>query len=58
VLADLHDYVLFLKHNLNARAIGSLKSEATSIETDVDRLVRDIQKSINAAEIFLKEFES
>lgn len=58
VLADLRDYVLFLKHNLNAQAIGSLKSEVTSIETDVDRLVRDIQDSINAADTFLKEFES
>lgn len=57
VLADLRDYVLFLKHNLNARAIGSLRSEVTSIEMDVDRLVRDIQKSINAADTFLKEFE-
>jgi DNA-binding transcriptional regulator PaaX len=57
VLVNLRDYVLFLKHNLNAQAIGSLKSEVVSIETDVDRLVRDIQKSINAADEFLKEFE-
>lgn len=57
VLANLRDYVLFLKHNLNAQAIGSLKSEVNNIETDVDRLVRDIQKSINAADAFLKEFE-
>jgi hypothetical protein len=57
VLVNLRDYVLFLKHNLNAQAIGSLKSEAASIETDVDRLVRDIKKSINAADEFLKEFE-
>ena len=57
VLANLRDYVLFLKHNLNAQAIGSLKSEVSNIETDVGRLVRDIQKSINAADVFLKEFE-
>lgn len=57
VLANLRDYILFLKHNLNAQAIGSLKSEVSSIETDVDRLIRDIQKSINAADAFLKEFE-
>jgi len=58
VLNNLRDYVLFLKHNLNAQAIGSLKSEVTSIETDVDQLIRDIQKSINEADAFLKEFEA
>jgi hypothetical protein len=58
VLADLRDYVLFLKHNLNAQAIGSLKSEVVSIETDVNRLVRDIQESIKVADTFLEAFES
>lgn len=57
VLSNLKDYVLYLKHNLNAQAIGSLKGEASSIETDVNRLVRDIQRSIQAADAFLKEFE-
>lgn len=57
VLTNLNDYVLYLKHNLNAQAIGSLKGEVTGIETDVDRLTRDIQKSIEAADIFLAEFE-
>jgi hypothetical protein len=57
VLGNLKDYVLYLKHNLNAQAIGSLKGEASSIETDVDRLVRDIQRSIQEADAFLKEIE-
>jgi hypothetical protein len=57
VLNNLRDYVLFLKHNLNAQAIGSLKSEVGSIETDVGRLIRDIKKSISEADAFLKEFE-
>ncbi len=57
VLTNLRDYVLFLKHNLNAQAIGSLKSEVSSIETDVDRLIRDIKNSIAEADAFLKEFE-
>lgn len=55
VLSNLKDYVLFLKHNLNAQAIGSLKGEAASIETDVGRLIRDIQRSIQEADAFLKE---
>ena len=57
VLDNLKDYVLFLKHNLNAQAIGSLKGEAASIETDVERLVRDIQRSVQEADAFLKEIE-
>ena len=57
VLGNLKDYVLYLKHNLNAQAIGSLKGEASSIETDVGRLVRDIQRSIQEADAFLKEIE-
>ena len=57
VLSNLKDYVLYLKHNLNANAIGSLKGEADSIETDVNRLIRDIQRSIGEADAFLKEFE-
>lgn len=57
VLSNLNDYVLYLKHNLNAQAIGSLRGEVASIETDVDKLVDDIQVSIKEADAFLKEFE-
>ena len=57
VLDNLRDYVLYLKHNLNAQAIGSLRGEVASIETDVDKLVSDIQRSISEADAFLKEFE-
>ena len=57
ILGTLQDYVLYLKHNLNAQAIGSLKGEVASIETDVDQLIGDIQRSINEADAFLKEFE-
>jgi chromosome segregation ATPase len=57
VLNNLNDYVLYLKHNLNARAIGSLKGEVAGIEADVDQLVTDIQRSIKEADAFLKEFE-
>ncbi len=57
VLTNLNDYVLFLKHNLNAQAISSLGGEVASIEMDVDRLIFDIQRSINEADAFLKEFE-
>jgi len=57
VLGHLKDYVLYLKHNLNARAIGALKREVTEIEVEVKNLVADINSSIKEADSFLKTFE-
>jgi hypothetical protein len=58
VLTRLNDYVLYLKHNLNAQAVGALGAEMASIQTDVDELIRDIERSIQEADVFLKTFES
>ncbi|HSR13396.1 MAG TPA: DUF2959 domain-containing protein, partial [Thermodesulfobacteriota bacterium] len=38
-LASLRDQVLFMKHNLNARAIAGLSSEVGDVQMNVDRLV-------------------
>jgi Skp family chaperone for outer membrane proteins len=57
VLAALRDRVLFLKHNLNARAIASLKSDRDVIKTDVAALIRDMNKSIAEADRFIKAME-
>lgn len=53
VLAVLKDRVLFLKHNLNAQALGSLAATSSTLEADVDRLVRDMQAAIAEANAFL-----
>lgn len=50
VLAAFHDQVLFLKHNLNARAIGSLKGTAASINTDVTAVIKSIDGSMQEAD--------
>jgi hypothetical protein len=42
VLKAFHDQVLFLKHNLNARAIGSLKNTSAGLQSDVAGLVQSI----------------
>ncbi|MFH0909452.1 MAG: DUF2959 domain-containing protein [bacterium] len=52
-LKPLRDQVLFLKHNLNAKAIGGLTSEVASIQTKVDDLIRDLQKSVSEADAFI-----
>ena len=53
VLLAFRDQVLFLKHNLNAKAISSLQDETLKIETDVARLVSEMEKSISEADEFI-----
>ncbi|ABC27067.1 conserved hypothetical protein [Hahella chejuensis KCTC 2396] len=53
VLNALRDQVLYLKHNLNASAIDGLKGELRSVESNVSRLVADMEKSIAEAESFI-----
>ncbi|MBR6022761.1 MAG: DUF2959 domain-containing protein [Kiritimatiellae bacterium] len=55
VLSVFRDQVLYLKHNLNARAIASLQGESARIETDVARLVDDLGKAIEEANRFIAE---
>jgi hypothetical protein len=57
VLAAFQDQVLYLKHNLNAQAIASLQSELASIETDVARLIREMEVSIKEADAFISSME-
>lgn len=58
VLAKFHDQVLFLKHNLNARALGSLAGTAQTLEADVGRLVAEMQTSIAEAERFIRDMKA
>lgn len=57
VLATFNDQVLYLKHNLNARAVASLKGELAEVETDVRALLRAMDKSIREADVFLAAME-
>lgn len=54
VLARLKDQALFLKHNLNAQAIGALKGEVVSIEDDIQKLITEMNLAIAQAEEFIK----
>ena len=54
VLTAMHDQVLFLKHNLNARAIASLKDELASVEVKVGDLLKEMEEAINEADAFIK----
>lgn len=57
ILVVFKDQVMFLKHNLNAQAIASLKTELGSIKTDVSNLIAAMEKSINEANAFIKTME-
>lgn len=54
VLSAFKDQVLFLKHNLNAQAIASLKNELVTIESDIATLVNQMEASISEADDFIK----
>lgn len=53
VLAKFKDQVLFLKHNLNAQAIASLKSELVSVEGNIASLIKEMETSIKEADSFI-----
>lgn len=53
VLASLKDNTLYLKHNLNAKAIGALQGEFNSIQRDINRLIEDMNKAIAQSEQFV-----
>lgn len=57
VLTVFNDRVLYLKHNLNARAIAALGTETAELETDVARLIADMEQSIAAADAFISEMK-
>lgn len=56
VLEAFEDQVLFLKHNLNAQAIGALQDELGQIRQDVNNLLRDMEASIAESEAFIQRF--
>ena len=53
VLATFKDQVLFLKHNLNAQAITSLKAELGSVESNIQALIKEMETSIQHADSFI-----
>lgn len=54
VLTQFRDQVLYLKHNLNAQAIGALKGEVGTIENDVTALLQEMNRAIAEADAFIK----
>lgn len=57
VLKPLRDQVLYLKHNLNARALAAIKGELVKVDAQVDQLVKDMNKSIAEADKFIQSMD-
>ncbi|WP_419174176.1 DUF2959 domain-containing protein [Desulfosediminicola sp.] len=57
VLRIFQDNVLYLKHNLNAQAIGSLQGEFASLKGEIDRLVSKMNQSIEESNRFIEHIK-
>jgi methyl-accepting chemotaxis protein len=57
VLSNLKDNVLYLKHNLNARAIASLKNELGNVNRDITIMIDAMQRAINESNSFIDEMK-
>jgi len=58
VLSALQDNVLYLKHNLNAKAVGALKGELNTIKKDVDSLLGEMNTAISQSDEFIKSLQT
>lgn len=54
VLQAFNDQVVFLKHNLNARAISSLKKTSADLDVQANDLIREINESSSEADQYIK----
>jgi hypothetical protein len=57
VLQNFKDRVLFLKGNLNAQAIASLKGTEIELGSDIDNLIKEMEASIREADQFIQNLE-
>ena len=57
VLTAMKDNMLYLKHNLNAQAIGAIKGEFASLKTDISGLIKEMNKSIEESNKFIASME-
>ncbi len=55
VLARFNDQVLFLKHNLNAAAIAGLEGTSAALQSEINSLIADMERSINEANAFIDQ---
>ena len=57
VLLTFRDNVLYLKHNLNAQAVGALRGEFETLKTSIDSLIAQMNRSIESSNRFIAEIK-
>jgi Skp family chaperone for outer membrane proteins len=57
VLSRFKNRVLFVKHNLNAQAIASLKGTEIELGGEIERLIKEMEASIAEADEFIAEIQ-
>ncbi len=57
VLRVFHDNVLYLKHNLNAQAIGSLQAEFAGLESQIKELIKSMNVAIDSSNKFISDIK-
>ncbi len=57
-LVPLRDQVLYMKHNLNARAIAGLSEELISVQANVDDLIEEMESAIAEADLFIASLKA
>jgi ribosomal protein L22 len=57
VLTALKDNTLYLKHNLNAQAIGAIKNEYSRIKANVGDLIKDMNAAIAESDAFIASMQ-
>lgn len=57
VLNTLRDNTLYLKHNLNAAAIGDLQGEFNTLQRDIERAIADMEAAISESERFISRLK-
>lgn len=58
VLTLFRDNVLFLKHNLNAQAIGSLQNEFAGLQSEIDTLISRMSEAIDSSNAFIAQMQT
>ena len=58
ILSALRDNVLYLKHNLNASAVGALQGEFDGIKKEINQLILEMNKAISESNSFISSMKS
>ena len=58
VLDKMQDNVLYLKHNLNAKAIDAIRGEFGNLQNDISALIKDIEAAVSESNRFIEAMKS